>query len=362
MQAIVLVGGFGTRLRPLTLSTPKQMLPLLGRPMIEHVVAALAEHGVTKVILSLGYRDDAFRNAFPEGTIAGIETVYVTEPDPMGTAGAIRYAWEAAGDSDEPFIAVNGDVLTGVDFAALVTHHKQTGAQATIHLISVDDPSRYGVVTPDSDDRVLSFAEKPSSTESSHLINAGAYVLEPSVMETIPSNRSVSIERETFPALVDAGTLWSYTADTYWVDAGTSATYLQAHQDLLDGTRPMPKWLQNTPDFPTSDLVHPDAAIAADATLQNAALMESTSIRDSAQIDRSMIMRGAMIGIGARITDSVIMDSARIGAYATINNSVVGVGAVVGAGVVLSEGTLIGTDAEVDAGEQLVAARIPTNT
>ncbi|MEO2125854.1 MAG: NDP-sugar synthase, partial [Acidimicrobiales bacterium] len=237
MQALVLVGGFGTRLRPLTLNTPKQMLPIVGKPMIEHVVEHLAAHGVTEVVLSLGFAPEAFQEAYPDGVCAGLPLHYAIEPEPLDTAGAVRFAALDAG-IDDTFLVLNGDVLTGLDVSALVERHQGFSAQATLHLTPVDDPSRYGVVSTDADGRVLGFVEKPApGTAPTNWINAGTYVFEPTVLDHIAAGRRVSVEREVFPAMAQAGSLFAWESDDYWVDTGTPETYLQAQLDFLDGQR-----------------------------------------------------------------------------------------------------------------------------
>jgi mannose-1-phosphate guanylyltransferase len=207
VRAVVLVGGEGTRLRPLTLTTPKQMLPIVEEPMIERVVGHLADHGVDDAVFSLGYRPDAFIDAYPDGTIAGVRLTYAVEPTPLDTAGAIRFAASFAG-IDETFVVVNGDVLTDADVSGLVDFHRRRGAEATISLTPVEDPSAFGVVPTDDQGRVEAFIEKPPRDEApTNLINAGTYVFEPTVLDRIPAERRVSIERETFPAMVGDGTL-----------------------------------------------------------------------------------------------------------------------------------------------------------
>jgi len=220
----VLVGGFGTRLRPLTYSLPKQMLPILDRPMIEHVIEHLGAHGVTEAVLSLGYKPDAFVLAYPDGTCAGVELHYAVEPEPLDTAGAIRFAAEHAGIT-ERFVVVNGDVLTDLDVTALMAFHDARGAEGTIALHPVDDPSAFGVVPTEPDGRVIAFVEKPPPGEApTNLINAGTYVLEPSVLGRIETGRKVSIEREVFPAMVADGCLYAMADDSYWIDTPTSTS------------------------------------------------------------------------------------------------------------------------------------------
>jgi mannose-1-phosphate guanylyltransferase len=330
MRAIILVGGFGTRLRPLTSHTPKQMLPIVDRPMIERVVAKLAEHGVTEAILSLGYRPDAFLQAYPDGHCAGVALHYAVEPEPLDTAGAVRFAALDAAVK-ERFIVVNGDVLTDLDVSALLSLHEKVGAEGTIALTPVDDPSRYGVVPIDAEGRVEAFIEKPPRDEApSNWINAGTYVFEPSVIDRIPDGRKVSIERETFPALVADRSLYAVQSDAYWVDAGTPETYLQVQLDLVDGVRGN------------------EAAIAADARVDG-----------TATVDHSVVMAGAFVASGATIRDSLVMPGAQIESGASITGSIVGPNATVGRDASLADLTVLGETAAVAAGEHLSGARVP---
>ena len=333
MQAILLVGGFGTRLRPLTLTTPKQMLPVLHRPMIEHAVSGLAGHGVDRVVLALGYHDDAFRAAYPDGRCAGVGLCSVVEPEPLDTAGAIRFAFEASGmePSAGTFLVANGDVITDLDVGEMLRLHRSAGAEATIHLIEVEDPSRYGVVVTDSDGRVSAFVEKPQPPAPSNWINAGTYLMEPSVIGRIDGGRRVSVEREVFPAMVEDRTLWALRHNTYWVDAGTPQTYLRAQLDLLDGRR-----------GPVA------AGVSAEA-----------SVDPGAVIERSVVMAGAVVGAGSVVRGSAVHSGAVIEAGATVLDSVVGSGATVGRGARLTDGTLIGERVDVEPGAALSDARVP---
>lgn len=330
MRAVVLVGGFGTRLRPLTSATPKQMLPIVGLPMIERVVHSLAAHGVTEAVLSLGYRPDAFLDAYPDGRCGGVELHYAVEPDPLDTAGAVRFAARSAG-IDDTFIVVNGDVLTDLDVAALWEFHRSHGAEGTIALTPVDDPSRYGVVPIEPDGRVIEFVEKPDpGTAPTHWINAGTYVLEPSVLDRIDEGRRVSIERETFPAMVVDRSLYALHSDAYWLDAGTPETYLQAQLDLVDGTRG------------TEPAVH-----------------SSAEIDTSARVEHSVVMRDVVIGNGAVVRDSVLLEGATIGPGVRVEHSVVGAGTRVGPDSVLADLTVIAGDQMIAARSVLRGARIP---
>jgi mannose-1-phosphate guanylyltransferase len=329
VKAVVLVGGFGTRLRPLTHSTPKQMLPVVNRPMIERVVEHLGGHGVTTAVLALGYRPDAFVDAYPDGRCAGVALHYAVEPQPMDTAGAIRFAADDAG-IDGRFLVVNGDVLTDLDVSALVARHEASGAEGTIALHRVADPSAYGVVPTDPDGRVRAFIEKPPPGEApTDLINAGTYVLEASVLDRIPAGQRVNVERVTFPAMVADGSLFAVDGETYWIDAGTPATYLAANLDLLSGLRGAPEVG-----------VHPSATVAGDA-------------------DGSVIGPEAVIAAGATVERSVLLAGARVDAGAAVRDAIVGPRAVVAAGAVVEAGSVVGDDQVVPAGERLVGQRIP---
>lgn len=331
MRAIVLVGGFGTRLRPLTLTTPKQMLPIVDRPMIERVVASLADHGVSDAVLSLGYRPDAFVDTYPDDLCAGVRLHYAVEAEPLDTAGAVRFAATEA-DIDSTFLVVNGDVLTDLDVSALWKFHQEHGAEGTIALTPVEDPSRYGVVPIDDDGRVQAFIEKPPAGQApSRWINAGTYVLEPSVLERIPVGRRVSIERETFPRMVADGTLYALQSDAYWVDAGTPETYLQAQLDLIDGVR-----------GEAEPAVAPSAKIASTAVVEHA-----------------IVMADAVVESGAEVVDSAVLPGARVCAGAVVRRSIVGPGAAVGEGARLDDLSVVGEGTVIEPGAVLHGARVP---
>jgi mannose-1-phosphate guanylyltransferase len=329
MQAVVLVGGFGTRLRPLTRTTPKQMLPVGNRPMIERVLEHLAGHGVTSAALALGYRADAFQHAYPDGTCAGIALHYAVEPEPRDTAGAIRFAALDAG-IEERFLVLNADVLTDLDVGELIAFHERVGAEGTLALHRVEDPSAFGVVPTDDDGRVIAFIEKPPPGEApTDLINAGVYVLEPSVLDRIAPDVPVNVERVTFPAMVEDGTLFAVDGDTYWIDAGTPETYLDANLALLDGRRGR-----------VEPGVHPDAEV------------------DGAVVG-SVVGPGAFVGAGAVVSRSVVFAGADVGEGATVRDAIIGARARVGAGAVLDGGTVIGDDEVVPAGAHLTGVRMP---
>ena len=237
MHAVVLVGGFGTRLRPLTNTVPKSMLPVAHVPLIVRHIGQLERGGVDHVTLALGFLPEPFVEAFPDGRCGGVRLDYAIEPEPLDTAGAVRFAAEHAG-IDETFVVTNGDVLTDLSIAELVATHRRHDAEATIHLIAVDDPSAFGVVEREPSGRIVRFVEKPApGTEPSNLVNAGTYVLEPSVLARIPLGTPTSIERVTFPAVAADGRFYSLATDDYWIDAGRPELYLQANLDLVNGRR-----------------------------------------------------------------------------------------------------------------------------
>jgi mannose-1-phosphate guanylyltransferase len=230
LPAVILVGGEGTRLRPLTEHTPKPMLPLLGEPLLTHTFDHLRNGGVKRAILACGYLPTAIEAHFGS-SYDGLALDYRVEPEPLGTGGAIRFAGE---DIDETFLALNGDSLRDADLRRLVEFHRTRKAKATILLTRVSDPGRYGLVRVDDAGRVRGFVEKPRPEQiDTNAINAGMYVLEPEVLDLIPAGRSVSIEREVFPALVEEGSLFALALPGYWLDVGTRESYLQAHIDML---------------------------------------------------------------------------------------------------------------------------------
>ncbi len=356
MRAVVLVGGEGTRLRPLTEHRPKQLLPVCGVPMLERVVGQLARGGVDQVVLSLGYRPEDFLAVYGAGTIAGVPCTCVVEPELLDTAGAIRYAATEAG-IDDTFVAVNGDVLSDIDVSALAAFHADRSAEATIALVAVADPSRFGVVVTDSDGRVTAFVEKPApGTAPARTINAGAYVMEPSVLDRVAPGVRVSVERQTFPALAADGRLFARVVDSYWLDTGTPEAYLQAHRDLVHGVRggpPVPDarlaadglWTQ------AGAQVH---GAAGEGTLvgRNAVVAAGAAVRDSC------IDAGASVEAGAVVEGSVLLPGATVGPGARVERSVLGFGAVVETGAEVLDGSVVGDGAVVTAGTRVVAGRV----
>ncbi len=331
MRSVILVGGLGTRMRPLTYETPKQMLPLVGVAMIERVLSRLHGYGVTDAVLALGYLPDQFIRAYPDNVIAGVRVTYAVEPEPLDTAGAIRFAARAA-SIDETFLVVNGDVVSNLDVSKLVAFHHERGALATLALHPVNDPSRYGVVPTDAEGRVVAFVEKPPRDEApTNLINAGTYVMEPAVLDRIAPDVRVSVERTVFPALAEAGRLFALADVAYWIDAGTPRSYLRVNADLLVGRAGPPLARSRTDSW-----VHPQAAVEPDAALE-----------------RAVVDRDCYVGAGAILIDVVMLPGAVVEQGAVVRSSILGPEAVVGGYSTLGELCVVGANQHVAPGSVL---------
>ena len=327
MRAVVLVGGFGTRLRPLTLTVPKPMLPIGHVPMIARLVERLGRGGVTEVVLALGFRPEPFIEAFPDGYCGDVALTYAVESEPLDTAGAIKFAAEFAG-IDDTFVVANGDVMTDLDVSALVAAHRSFGADATLHLIGVEDPSAFGVVDLAADGSVRAFVEKPApGTEPSNLINAGTYVFEPSVLDRIPAATKVSVERDTFQRLVADGRLYGVATDDYWIDAGVPTLYRAANLDLLDGKRRTER----------CDAVAASADVAPDAVVEHSIVGAHVHVAPGATVIDSVLLPGASVGSGARVERSLVMGA--VGSASVVRDSMVGADGRVGDGESLVDAT-----------------------
>jgi mannose-1-phosphate guanylyltransferase len=333
------------------------MLPIVGVPMLERVLTHLARHGIDEAILSLGYLPDAFKEAYPDGHAAGIRLVYAVEPEPLDTAGAVRFA-AAYGGVDETFVVVNGDVLTDLDLGSLIEFHRHTGAEGTIALHPVADPSAFGVVPTDADGRVTAFVEKPPRDQApTNEINAGTYVLEASVLDRISSTGRVSIERETFPAMVRSGTLFARADDGYWLDTGTPAAFLQANRDLISGVRtaPLDSDLHDRGD---GVYLVGTSAIAGSVTGPSVIFGECR-IAEGARVERSIVGTGSVIEPGATVLDSVLMNGSHVAADATVAGSILGPHATVGERADVRPVSVLGTGAVVTSGTVVDGERVP---
>ena len=354
MQALILAGGEGTRLRPLTSTMPKPVVPLAGRPHITLMIDWLRGHGVDDVILSCGFLADGVRAVLGDGEELGVRLRYVEEPEPLGTGGALRYAGELL---DERFLMLNGDVLCDLDLGAQLAQHERTGARATIALVGVEDPSAYGLVRLAEDHAVREFLEKPSPDQiDTNLINAGAYVLERSVLEGMaPPGSNISIERDVFPDLVGRG-LYGFEAEGYWLDIGTPDRYLQGTFDILEcnvrtalGSR-----------LSEGGGVVTDGAFIAGRVVAPALVGAGSRVAESAIVGgRAVLGREVEVEEGAHIEGSAVLDGVFIGAGTSVRAAIIGPGARIGAhchiedGVVLGEGVRIGEGNTLTAGARL---------
>ena len=301
MRAIILVGGFGTRLRPLTNDRPKQILTVGNRPMLEHVVEHLSEHGITEVILSMGFQPAAFVDTYSNEMCAGLPLKYVVEPTPLDTAGAIAFSAIKSG-VDETFLVCNGDVITETDVSELINFHKNVSSEATISLTPVANPSQYGIVPMDEGGQVAGFIEKPSGPNfQTNLINAGCYVMEPSLLDRIETDRPVSVETEIFPTLAKDKRLFAFPSNKYWIDTGTPESFLRANLDLLNGNRE--KKIEG---------VHETASVSPNSVVKSSMLGRGVVIGDGAYVENSVLMEGVEVEKNARIEGSIVGEKAKV--------------------------------------------------
>ena len=341
-EAILLVGGKGTRLRPLTVHTPKPMVPAAGVPFLTHQLARARAAGVEHIVLATSYLAEVFEPYFGDGSSLGLHIEYVTEYEPLGTGGAIRnVAPRLTSGPDEPVLVFNGDILTGLDIRALATEHAASGADVSLHLTRVEDPRAFGLVPTDPTGRVTAFLEKPQTPQEivTDQINAGAYIFRRSVIDTIPAGRPVSVERETFPGLLASGAhLQGMVDSTYWLDLGTPQAFVRGSADLVLGRAPSPA----VPGRCGDRLVLPTASVAADAKLTGGTVVgEGALIGEGARIAGSTVLAGAVVEPGASITDSLIGEGARIGSRTVLAGAVIGDGARVGADNELRHGARV---------------------
>ncbi|HEY6422317.1 MAG TPA: NDP-sugar synthase [Pseudonocardiaceae bacterium] len=333
VEAVVLVGGLGTRMRPLTLSAPKPMLPAAGVPFLTHLLGRIRAAGVRHVVLGTSYRAEVFATHFGDGSALGLALDYVVEDEPLGTGGGIRNVAHLLTEPD--VLVFNGDVLSGLDPAEVVRTHRTAGADVTLHLVRVSDPRAYGCVPTTAEGRVLRFLEKTDDPPTDQ-INAGCYVFHREVIDSIPAGRPVSVERETFPGLLAAGAhLQAHVDASYWRDMGTPAAFVRGSADLVLGLAPSPE----VPGPVGEVLLLPGAKVHADAQVGGGSVVGSGAVVDSgATVFGSVLMDGASVATGAHLQRSVLGTGAQVGAGAVLHDAVVGDGAVVGAGCELREG------------------------
>jgi mannose-1-phosphate guanylyltransferase len=350
VEAILLVGGKGSRLRPVTEHTPKPMVPTAGVPFLAHQLSRARAAGVTHVALATSYLAEVFEPYFGDGSALGMRISYVHEREPLGTGGAIRNASKALTcGPDEPVLVFNGDILTGLDIRALVDGHRTAGAEVSLHLTRVEDPSAFGLVPTDATGRVLAFTEKPERPEEivTDQVNAGCYVFRRAVIDTIADGRPVSVERETFPSLLAAGALLHGVVDqTYWLDLGRPAALIQASADLVRGVVASPA----LPGRAGESLVLPGAEVADGAKLSGGTVVGAGArIARDAVVDGTVVLDGARIGAGAQVRRSLIGAGARVGARTVLDGAVIGDRADVGADNELLDGVRVWCEAVLPA-------------
>ncbi|MDO9410748.1 NDP-sugar synthase [Patulibacter sp.] len=348
-QAVILVGGKGTRLRPLTSNRPKPIVPLVDRPFMAYMLEWVASHGITDVVMCCGFLADQMVEEIGDGEAYGLHITWVSEPEPRGTAGALWYAHPHL--RDERFLMLNGDVLTDMDLSAQIAQHERTGATGTLALVPVEDPTAYGLVRLHEDQSVRGFLEKPTPEQiDTDLISAGAYVLEPSIFDLIPKDRLVSIEREVWPKLVGHGLYGCVHRGKYWMDIGTPQRYLEGTQDIL-AWRVRTKVAERLRDGP----VDPGATVGDGAVVDRASLVDTGArVGDRATIGAgSIVGPGATIGDDAILQNAVVLAGATVGAGARLRDCIVGIDAVLGDGVVMSDAAMVGDGAHVAEGNVL---------
>jgi mannose-1-phosphate guanylyltransferase len=327
LEAILLVGGKGTRLRPLTITVPKPLLPTAGVPFLAHQLARAAACGVTRVVLATSYRSEMFAECFGDGAAFGLEIDYVHEPEPLGTGGGIRNAAARLHSGpDDPVVILNGDILSGHDLAAQLDVHRKADAAVTLHLVEVPDPARFGCVPTEASGRVTAFLEKTPNPVTNR-INAGCYVFARRAIDDIPAGQVVSVERQTFPGLIESGqVVMGYPDNSYWLDVGTPEAFVRGSADVVLGRLASPA----LSGAPGQALVLPGATVAGSARLTGG----------------TVVGAGAVVGPDAQVHASVLFDGARVGAGAQIRDSVLGQRASIGDGVAL-DGAVIGDEAQV---------------
>ena len=318
MQALILVGGKGTRLLPITENDPKPVLTLVDRPFLAWMLGWLAGHGVDEVVLSCGFLPDRMKEVLGDGIPDGPRLVWVEESEPMGTAGAMRFALDHL---ESQFLALNGDLLSDFNLSALVAYHRRRGAKATIGLKQVDDTTGFGLVDLEDDGTVSGFREKAGNgTEGPGLVNSGVYVLEREVVEAIEPGREVSIEREVFPALAGSD-LAGLVLDGYWMDIGTPERYLEATWDIIEGRM----MLGGSGGPGPGPVVAADASVASEAEVgPRTVIAAGCVVEGGASISGSVLLEGVRIGPGARVTDSILAPGATVGAGEEVSGAVIG--------------------------------------
>jgi mannose-1-phosphate guanylyltransferase len=352
MKAILLAGGKGTRLRPLTIHTPKPIVPIFDRPFLHYQLDLLKQVAeIDEAILSLNYQPRRIEEIFGDGGESGLGIRYVVEPAPLGTAGAVRYAGESLRES---VVVFNGDVLTGIDLAAVIRLHRDRKAKATIVLTPVENPSAYGLVETDKESRIVRFIEKPKPDEiTCNTINAGIYILEPDTFDRIPKDTPWSIERSFFPSLIERGeTFMAYIDHTYWIDIGTPEKYMQVHRDIMDGRfraapfggGPAPSSEPAPPSLAGATWVAPEARVEEGATLEAPCFIDRGAVvKSGARVGPySVVGRQCWIEEHAALERAIIWPNSRISQEAVVRGSILGRHCHVGRNALVENGVVLG--------------------
>lgn len=354
MQAVILSGGQGTRLRPLTSTMPKPAVPMVNRPMLWYMIDWLRGHGITEIVMSVGYKADGLRLALDAAGHDGVAITYVEEPAPLGTAGAVKFAEQYL---DQRFLVLNGDTFADYDLSAEIAQHEATGARATLALVPVEDPTAYGVVLTDSKRRVTAFLEKPKREDApaDPRINAGAYVLERDVIDLIPAGENRSFENDVFPQLVDNG-IYAYDAEGYWLDLGTPERYVEATGDLLAGN--VRSYLDALRDA-DGNVIDPAAEIDGAQLIAPVVIAGGARIAPGSQVGPNAVIGEAVeVAAGCRVEDSVVMERAQLASGVRVSGSILGPNVSVAADSEVLAGSVIGQGAAIKQGSVIDGERI----
>jgi mannose-1-phosphate guanylyltransferase len=367
VKAVILVGGEGTRLRPLTYSMPKPMVPILNRPFLEHMLRYMKSHRIDDVVLALCYLPDHIRDYFGDGSNFGVKLTYVVEDSPLGTAGAVK---NVAQHLNETFFVFNGDVFTDMNLTAMLETHREKSSRVTIALTKVDDPSMYGVVEAEANGRVKRFVEKPKREEATtNMINAGTYILEPSVLEHVPANQNYMFERGLFPLLLECGDpFYSFASQDYWIDIGTPEKYIKVNYDLLTGeiSTDIPGSVYNRNVWAEEGhKIHPKAEIEGPVVIGRNSFVEAQAhiigptvigpdcyISAGSLVENSIVWHNVAIGKGTKLRQCIIADSVSIGEDCDIAT-----GCIIGNNVSLERNTMMPPGTKVMPGERVSASQ-----
>lgn len=354
MKAIIIAGGMGTRLRPLTYNTPKPIVSLANRPFILHQIDLLRKFGITDIILNLHYLSDNIKNIFEDESKMGVKISYSMENDPLGTCGAVKNAEEFF--DDKPMLVFNGDILTDINLGKMIQFHEEKKAKVTIALTHVENPTIYGLVITDKDSRVLEFREKPTWEQVVvNTVNAGIYIVDPSIFKEVPKGKPYSFERQLYPSLLEQKErVFGFNTDAYWMDIGDPAKYLQAHHDILNGyvmaNIPGNKvesnvWIGTGANISKSAKIRGNVLLGNNCTIaEEVVLEESVTLGDGVSVAKGSKLKNCVIHGQTKLGEGVHIDGAIVGSNCTIEDY-----SIIGNGVVLADGTIIqkGTKAGV---------------